>query len=297
MAISSMTGFSRSEGSHNSLSWAWEIKSVNGRGLDARFRLPPGFDALEIQARERLKKYITRGSLHIVWSYEKSQGENVLTLNEDVLNDIIRISNEIGERLGRSEQPSLDTLLSFRGVVDAQQSSDTGLSDDDDTREKILESFEQALKDLLKSRQAEGGALFHVVSGQIDQIEQLVKRAEANTARTPEMIAQRLQKQIDALLEAHQSFDKDRLYQEAVLIATKADIREEIDRLYAHVATARDLLKSDVAIGRKLDFLAQEFNREANTLCSKSNDKSITSIGLELKTVIDQLREQVQNVE
>lgn len=296
MSISSMTGFARSEGSRNGLSWSWDIRSVNGRGLDARFRIPGGFEQLEGAARELMKRELTRGSLQIAFNYEREQGDEALVLNRDLLRQVLTVVSEIREETGIPSEPDISTLLSFRGVVDSRHSAHRSKLEEE-TAAEILACFGKALKSLRESRRAEGAELQPVLSGHLDEIGRLVDEAEANPARTPEAIAERLKTQVSTLLEAHGSFDADRLYQEAVLLATKADIREELDRLKAHISSARALLASGEPVGRKLDFLTQEFNREANTLCSKSNDKAITAIGLAMKAAIDQLREQVQNVE
>jgi uncharacterized protein (TIGR00255 family) len=290
-----MTGFARADGAGDAYRWTWEIRSVNGKGLDIRLRLPPGFEYLEFAARERVGAKLVRGNVQATLTAHQQPGAGRIRINEEVLAEIIAAMERIGKRLA-VQPPTLDGILSVRGVVETAD-----VEPDEETRERlagmILTDLETALTELVAARRREGRAIATVLRGRLDEIERLVRSAEASPARTPDAIRARLAEQIATLLDAAPTLDPDRLHQEAVLLANKADIREEIDRLDAHVAAARDLLAEGGPVGRRLDFLAQEFNREVNTLCAKSNDRSLTAIGLELKAVVDQLREQIQNLE
>ncbi|WP_262297561.1 YicC/YloC family endoribonuclease [Microvirga sesbaniae] len=295
MSIASMTGFAREAGVTGSYQWAWELKSVNGRGLEVRVRTPSGLDAVGEDARGQILKALTRGQGQLNLSLSKASSAPRLRVNQDVLQSLLSAIG--GLTLPDNVQPaSLDGLLSVRGVVEldddaADPSQDEGLV-------AALKAGIGALIGSLKAaRLKEGQALAAVLGQQLDRIAQLVDEAEAAPARRPEAIRARLEAQIAELLDGRAGLDPDRLHQEAVLIAARADIREELDRLRAHVDSARGLLQEGGPVGRRLDFLAQEFGREANTLCAKANDVSLSRIGLELKAVIEQFREQVQNVE
>jgi len=295
MALASMTGFARVEGTFGDYRWHWEIRSVNGRGLDMRLRLPPGFERLEPWLRERAQKRLSRGSLTIALQLQKTQTTGAVRINQQVLETILA-SCEALTSTGRVEAPRADGILALKGVVETEDEET-----DEAEREKfdaaLIDSFAEALDRLVEMRMREGEQLTSVLGARVNEIETLAAEANANPSRTPEAIGKRLNDQVKQLLEAAPTLDAERLHQEAVLLATKADIREELDRLQAHVDNARELLAGSGAVGRKLEFLSQEFNREANTICSKSNDVALTRIGLELKSVVDQLREQVQNVE
>jgi uncharacterized protein (TIGR00255 family) len=290
-----MTGFARSDGSGEGHRWSWEVRSVNGKGLDVRLRLPPGFEGLEVPARERAAKAVARGSVQATLTMQLEGIASRVRINQDVLNEMIAAMQAIAVKTNAAP-PTLDGILALRGVV---ESADADL--DDQTREnlsaRLLADLDTALAGLVAARVREGEAIGVVLSIRLDEIASLTGAAEAAPARKPEAIRARLAADIAALLDASPSLDPDRLHQEAVLLATKADIREEIDRLVAHIAAARALLAEDAPVGRRLDFLAQEFNREVNTLCAKAADRTLTAIGLELKSVVDQLREQIQNVE
>jgi uncharacterized protein (TIGR00255 family) len=291
-----MTGFARADGSADGLNWIWEARSVNGRGLDVRLRLPPGYEALEIPARDAVAKRFARGNVSLSLSIEKQQTNGAIRLNEQVLADVIKAADRVSALSGAAK-PDAAQLLMIKGVL---ETSDQMLEDADvrSAREKtITQSLEAALDKLGEARRAEGARLGDIIREQIAQIDQLAASVRASPSRAPEAIMGRLKDAIGRLVDATAALDNDRLHQEAVLIATRADVEEELQRLSAHVAAARDILVERGAVGRKLDFLAQEFNREANTLCSKANAVDITRLGLQLKTVIDQFREQVQNVE
>ncbi len=296
MTISSMTGFARVDGAADALAWTWEARSVNGRGLDVRLRLPPGYEALEVPAREAVAKRLARGNVAISLNIEKQQSNGSVRLNEAVLADVIRAADRVSVLSGATK-PDAAQLLMIKGVL---ETSDQVPEDGEAraAREKaILKSLETALDKLADARRAEGMRLADIINDQIAQIERLAKEVRSSPSRTPEAIVARLKDAITRLFETTAPLDKERLHQEAMLIATRADVEEELQRLSAHVSGARDILGEAGAVGRKLDFLAQEFNREANTLCSKANAVDVTRLGLQLKTIIDQFREQVQNVE
>ena len=291
-----MTGFARKDGAGEGLAWVWEARSVNGRGLDIRLRLPPGFDSLDAAVREAITKRISRGNLTINLSTERQNCAGTVRLNESVLKDVLKAADRVAEITGGT-RPDTSALLSMKGVLEI---GDNGLDDPEQraTRERLLiKSFEETADQLVASRRSEGARLAQILFTQLAEIERMTGEVRASPSRTPDVIRMRLQDLVSRLLDASATFDKDRLHQEAVLAATRADVEEELARLTAHVAAAREILEETSAVGRKLDFLAQEFNREANTLCSKANAVDVTRIGLGLKSVIDQLREQVQNVE
>ncbi len=295
MTLSSMTGFARSHGASGSYAWSWEIKSVNAKGLELRLRLPPGFDAVEIPVRTRGAETLSRGNVYATLTVNREGIAPVVRINEPVLKAII---NAVGNLSGKvdAEKPRLDGLLGLRGVIDvadAEESEEEKAAAED----AIVKGFVQALKGLSEMRRHEGEAIGRVLSARLDEMAALSARAEAAPGRQPEAVKKKLADQIAVLLDASSRFDPDRLHQEAVLLAGKADIREELDRLAAHIAQAHKLMAGGGAIGRRLDFLSQELNRETNTLCAKSNDVELTNIGLELKSVVEQFREQVQNLE
>lgn len=295
MTIASMTGFARSAGAHGNFTWAWELKSVNGKSFDAKLRLPQGMDHIEPLARAALMQGFKRGNVQAALSTAGNDGEEKIAVNEVVLDNYIALAEKLHTRVGGAK-PSAESFLTLKGVFEyavAEVSEEEQAGRD----AEILATLNEAITALSKSRREEGSRLLEILSAQVTRIEQLTIAARDNPSRTPETIRARLKDQVTRLLETGATFDQERLHQEAVIIATRADIQEEVDRLIGHVEAARELLSSREPVGRKLDFLAQEFNREANTLCSKAGDKAMTTIGLELKTTIDQLREQVQNIE
>jgi uncharacterized protein (TIGR00255 family) len=290
-----MTGFARAHGASGAYHWAWEIKSVNSKGLDLRLRLPPGWDAAETAVRASAAKSLARGAVSASLEIKREGATAAVRVNEDVLAALLATMQSVAKRVD-AQAPTLDGILGMKGVIEVVEAEEN-----EDERRKAeaaaIAGFERALKDLVAARQSEGEALRQILSGRIEEIARLVAAAEASPARQPEAIRARLAEQVALLLDTGAKFDSDRLHQEALMIAAKVDVREEIDRLVAHVAAARELLKGGGAVGRRLDFLAQEFNRESNTLCAKANDASLTAIGLELKATVDQFREQVQNLE
>jgi uncharacterized protein (TIGR00255 family) len=294
-SLTSMTGFARTTGQWRDVTWVWELKSVNGKALDLRFRMPAGFDAVEATARTAATAAMKRGNVQISLTVQSSAPEGDLTINAALLEKLVAAAEDLRDRLG-SAPIQAETLLSLRGVLESGEhvlsEADTKLRD-----AEIVASFEIAVRALAQSRQAEGERLSGVVKSQLVRIADLTEAARLNPARSVDAIRLRLSDQVARLIEQSDAFDPQRLHQEAILLATRADIQEELDRLNSHVSAANALIASNEPVGRKFDFLAQEFNREANTLCSKANDASLTAIGLDLKTVIDQLREQVQNIE
>jgi uncharacterized protein (TIGR00255 family) len=295
MALSSMTGFARSHGATGAYAWAWELKSVNAKGLDLKLRLPPGWDAIEVPVRSRAAEALARGSVFANLTVSREGAAPVARVNEPVLAAVLATLKELSGK-ANAAPPTLDGILSLKGVMDVTEAEEK--EDERQAAETaIVAGFAQALKGLEQMRHTEGAALGHVLADRLAGIAALAARAEVAPGRKPEAIKARLAEQVATLLETSQRFDPDRLHQEAILLATKADIREELDRLAAHVAQARKLLAAGGPVGRRLDFLSQELNRESNTLCAKANDLELTNIGLELKAVVEQFREQVQNLE
>ncbi|HWM46827.1 MAG TPA: YicC/YloC family endoribonuclease [Xanthobacteraceae bacterium] len=294
MALSSMTGFARSQGVSGTYAWAWEIKSVNAKGYDLRLRLPPGWDAVDPLVRARAAEAFTRGTLQAALTVERQGVAPTVRVNESVLDAVVATLQTLGTRI-KAEPARLDGILAVRGVidvVDAQENADERRA----AETAVTAGFGAAVKSLADMRRHEGDALGRVLAERLNEIAALTARADAAPGRKPEAIRKRLAEQIAALMELGR-FDEDRLHQEAILMAAKADVREELDRLAAHVAQARSLLDAGGPVGRRLDFLSQELNRESNTLCAKSNDVELTTVGLELKSVVEQFREQVQNLE
>jgi uncharacterized protein (TIGR00255 family) len=295
MALSSMTGFARAHGVCGTYAWAWELKSVNAKGLDLKLRLPPGWDAVEAPVRARTAELLARGAVFANLTVTREGAPAVVRVNEPVLAAVLATLKDLSNRIAASP-PTLDGVLSLKGVIEVIEAEET----EEERRAAeaaVVEGFGEALKQLQAMRRHEGEALGKVLAARLDEIAALTARAEAAPGRKPEAIKARLAEQVAALLDSADRFDADRLHQEAILIAAKADIREELDRLAAHVNQARKLLANGGPIGRKLDFLAQEFNRESNTLTAKAGDVELTNIGLELKAVVEQFREQVQNLE
>ena len=295
MALSSMTGFARGQGVSGNYAWAWEIKSVNSKGLDLKLRLPPGWEAIEPAVRARASESLSRGSVFANLAVSREGTAPVARINEPALEAVLAaIKNLSGKVDGIA--PSLDGILALKGVMEVSEAEES--EDERSVAEAAaVAGFGEALKGLADMRRTEGQALGRILSARLSEIGSLAARAEATPGRKPEAIKARLAEQVAALLETSQRFDADRLHQEAILLATKIDIREELDRLVAHVAQASKLIADGGPVGRKLDFLSQELNRESNTLCSKANDLELTNIGLELKAVVEQFREQVQNLE
>ena len=295
MGLQSMTGFGRAAADHDGTAIAWELKSVNGKSLEARLRLPPGLERLEQPVRQAIQKRFARGNIQAGLTLSRAALAAQPVVNEEFLKDLAGLAQRLQEQFGVAPATA-DGLLALRGVLETPDAIE-----DEETRAAldaaILAALDAALDALEAARREEGSALGGLLLGHLDGIEALTLRAEADPSREPAAIRARLAEQVRLLLDSGQPLDEARLHMEAAFLATRADIREEIDRLKTHIASGRALLAAGGPAGRKVDFLSQEFNRESNTLCSKSNAASVTAIGLELKAVVDQFREQVQNLE
>lgn len=294
MALSGMTGFAREQGAGAGWTWLWEAKSVNGRGLDVRLRTPVGFEELETAAKAEAAKFFSRGSIMLNLRMRRDATTAKPQIDLAYATALVNAAKPLF-RAGLVRKPSLDGLLAIRGVM----SGDDEFSDTEreGLQKRLTETMRAVLGALADARREEGAALEPVLADHVDTIERLTEAAAGHAAAQPGAIKLRVARQLAELLGADTGIDHGRLAQEAAILAAKADVREELDRLRAHIAAARDLLAKNGAVGRRLDFLAQEFNREANTLCSKSADAELTATGLEMKAVIDQFREQIQNVE
>jgi uncharacterized protein (TIGR00255 family) len=294
-SLASMTGYGRASGALPGVSFTVELKSVNGRGLDMRMRLSSGFDGLEGEIRRIVGRAVTRGSLTVTLNVDREGEGGRVVVNHQALEAILDGFKWLETRV-EAGRPTLDGIMALRGVLE-QHETLLSAEEEEALNGAILAAVEQAVAALAANRQQEGARIASILGERIDEIAALTKAAELHPGRSRDAMLARLRQQVADLSEANPTLSEERLAQEAMLLATKADIREELDRLVAHVAAARQLIAGGGPAGRKLDFLSQEFNREANTLCSKSNDVALTAIGLDLKAVIDQLREQVQNIE
>jgi uncharacterized protein (TIGR00255 family) len=295
MALSSMTGFARAQGTSGAYAWAWEIKSVNAKGFDLRLRMPPGWDGVEAAVRAAAAEALSRGTVYGNLTIERQGVAPAVRINEPVLTAVLDAVERLKGRIAAAPS-SVEGILGLKGVIEITEQEES--ADERRAAETAFGAgFARALAGLVTARREEGAALGRTLSARLEEIAVLTARAEAAPGRRPDAIRARLAEQVAALLGASDRFDPDRLHQEAVLLASKADIREELDRLAAHVAQSRKLIAAGGPAGRRLDFLAQELNRESNTLCAKANDVDLSNIGLELKTVVEQFREQVQNLE
>ncbi len=295
--IRSMTGFASGKGTFGPHSWTWELRSVNGKGLDMRVRAPEWLTGLEVALRAQMSKALSRGNVTLSLRLSRDESAPDLVLNEvamaAALDAVAKTQQMAAARDLSLATPSPAELIALKGMLDAG-------SDVDDPAplvSHLTSEFSGLLAEFITMREAEGQALSKILNGQLDQVAELTIQAADLAEQRKDKVADSLRENLARIMDNAQGADPDRVAQELALIAVKADITEEIDRLKAHVLAARDLLEQDVAVGRKLDFLMQEFNREANTLCSKAQSADLTSVGLELKAVIDQMREQVQNVE
>jgi uncharacterized protein (TIGR00255 family) len=295
MALSSMTGFARAHGVSGQYGWAWEIKSVNSKGLDLRLRLPSGWDAIEAPLRTRAAEVLVRGTVYAALSADRQGVAPIVKVNEPALAAALATIRSLAGRV-EAAPPRLDGILALKGMIEIVD-EDEREEDRRAAERSVIAGFQSTLAELAAMRAREGEALGQILTLRIGEIAALALRADAAPGRRPDAVKARIAEQVATLLDTSSRFDPDRLHQEAILIASKADIREELDRLASHVAQAQRMIAEGGAIGRRLDFLAQELNREANTLCSKSNDVELTNIGLELKSVVEQFREQVQNLE
>ena len=297
IAVTSMTGFARAEGrieGNPSFAFSWEAKSVNGKNLEVRLRVPSGFDSIEPAARQAANESFSRGSINLALNVVAENSTSQLSIDEAVLDQLIALAAKRGGSSGVAPA-SLDGLMAMAQGRPAQEMPDAAALAARDAA--LLAALKRALAGLATARRQEGAKLAAVIGSHIDTIAALCAEARALAATQPEALKARLMQQIQEMAGAVPALSPERMAQEAVLLAVKADIREELDRLAAHVGQARELLSKGEPCGRRLDFLSQEFNREANTLCSKSADVALTRIGLALKTTIDQFREQIQNIE
>jgi len=299
MPLTSMTGFGRADGETGNEAgltrWHWELRSVNGKGLDARFRMPSGFEGLEPRLREEMAKHLKRGNVQATLTIDRVRAAAPLRVNEEAMDAVLAALAALQQRI-ELMPPRPEGILALKGILETSEGEE-GEEDHAALEKLVLASFAEAVVSLGRARAEEGRRLEGVLREQVDEIERLTRQAAASPSAGIEAMRARLRTQVAELLGASLALSEERLAQEAALLATKADVREEIDRLIAHVAQARELFAGTEPAGRRLDFLTQEFNREANTLCSKAADVGLTRIGLELKAVIDQLREQIQNVE
>ena len=293
MTVSSMTGFARSEGEVAGISWVWELKSVNGRSLDLRLRLPAGYDAMEAPLRATLGGRLRRGSISAVLTVNRV-APPVIRINREMLDQVLALVNQLAEQV-EAAPPRIDGLIGLRGIIETVD------DEPDDViemrRDALATGWSAALDRLVAARGEEGARLKAVLSGQLAELAELVAAASASAAAQPEALRARLQQSIAAVVDLAPTMPPERVAQELALLVSRGDIREELDRLRAHLAQAGDLLAKGEGVGRQLDFLCQELNREANTLCSKSADIELTRIGLALKVAVEQFREQVQNLE
>jgi len=295
VSIVSMTGFAREEGADEGAQWIWEARSVNARGLDIRCKLPPGLDRLEAPVREAISARAKRGNVSVNLTLSRRAGEGALRVNCALLDEVIRLRDALGDIVDPAP-PRLEALLAVRGIVElAEDERDEAAETARDA--VLLASLERTLDAMSAMRREEGARLAAIFADQIAELTKLAKSASETAAVQPDAIKARLAEQVAALMEADPGLPEERLAQEAALLAAKADVAEELDRLRAHIAAVSDLMSTGEAVGRRLDFLCQELNREANTLCAKSSDIDLTNIGLALKAAIERLREQVQNVE
>lgn len=293
MSLDGMTGFARRDGALGVWTWAVEARSVNGRNLDTRFRGPPGFDNLERVARDGAQARFKRGQIGVNLQAKRSEAAGEARINHEILERYLAAIDPL-VRAGRAAPPTADGLLALRGVVEV------GDADEDAEARAALEvamaaDIGHALDGLAAARAEEGETLAAIIGGFLTRVETLVGRAREVADQQPGLIRERFTRRLEEL--AGEAATQERILQEAAVVATRADVREELDRLAAHADSARGLIQAPAAAGRRLDFLAQEFMREANTLCAKAAAPALTAIGLDLKAVIDQLREQVQNVE
>lgn len=295
-SLASMTGFSRADGVAGAATWTWELRSVNGRGLDLRFKLPSGFDRLEPALREAASRHIKRGNVQANLGI-KREIESRLVVDPQALADVLALALNLHAQIPGSAPPRAETLLSLPGVLRTAGLAETDAVDTGSLDTALLAGFTHALEQLVHARRGEGARLHALLAGQLAEVEALRARAAAEAADQPASQRARMMESVQALLRDSPGLTEERIAQEVALLASRSDVREELDRLESHVVAAHTLLAEGAAVGRRLDFLVQEFNREANTLCSKSASAALTATGLRLKAAIEQLREQVQNIE
>ena len=292
--LSSMTGFGRSEGADADGTWVWELRSVNARGLELRWRLPPGLDALEPALREMVAKQLKRGSVQATLTV-RSAAASLPVVNEAVLEQVLQVVQRVAARVPGALPPRLESVLALPGVMSIGRGESVEFGERHVAAFRA--GFEASLQQLVGARQAEGGRLGEVLRGLLQQVEALRLAAEEGAAAQPGLHRDRVMANVSALLGALPALSEERIAQEVALLVARSDVREELDRLRSHVEAALGHLESGGAVGRQLDFLVQEFLRETNTICSKSSTRELTAIGLQLKGVVEQVREQVQNLE
>lgn len=290
-----MTGFARIDGAEDGYNWVWELRSVNSRSLDVRLRLPNSIDHIETRIRNVIAERLTRGNISVSLTLQRPPSHQEVLINAEVLNQILDISKKLSESHNISP-PSVDGLLAIRGVLEVRD------QEEDDQQRKnlevaVLDALAKALDELVQNRSAEGERLVVSINRHLDEIESFIIEASSIDEAQPAAIAKRMSEQINSLANESPALTEERLAQETAILAVKGDIREELDRLSAHVEGGRELIAGGSPVGRKLDFLCQEFNRETNTVCSKSSALSLTRVGLQLKAAIERLREQIQNIE
>ncbi len=298
MTIRSMTGFASAQGSLGAHSWSWEMRGVNAKGLDLRLRVPDWLEGLEATLKKSLGKALARGNVSLTLRVSRSGGgDGQLEINPEglvaILDALAAVEQEAGDRNINLRPATAAEVLTLRGVLEQSTTSD----DPAPVVKALSKEFETLVAEFVQMREAEGAALAAVLNGQLAEVRKLTAQAADLAEARKAKVAETLKVNLARVLDNSEGADPDRVAQELAILAVKADVTEEIDRLYAHVDAAGDLLSAGGAVGRKLDFLMQEFNREANTLCSKAQNTGLTVVGLELKTVIDQMREQVQNIE
>ncbi len=291
-----MTGFARSSGHHDEVGWTWELKSVNGRGLELRCRLPGGSEHLDAGARSRIQASLKRGNVQAQLAILAPESAGALSVNRDAIDQFLALHAELGARIDTAP-PRLEGLLAVRGVVEQAVREEVSADAAEARDAALLAGLDEAVAGLAAARLEEGARLVSVLADQLDRIESLAAAAAGVAETQPAAIRARLEQRLREVMEMEPALSEERLAQEVALLVTKADVREELDRLAAHLGSARDLMSEGGAVGRRLDFLCQELNREANTICSKAGDIELTNIGLELKATVEQLREQVQNIE
>lgn len=296
MPLVSMTGFARATGSGSGIDCVWEIRSVNGKGLDARLRLAPGFEGVEVDARAIIQKAFGRGNINATLSIIHEVGGGVPTINEAALAAFVERAQNLAKENREIAAPTADGLLGLKGVI---ETSDGAISEDELAAQKalVLDVLRAATTSLATARQEEGNRTTAVIEQMVSKIADLSDQAAVSVEQQRDVLRERKSEAVRELLADAGNLDSERLEQEVAILYTKADVREELDRLQTHVSQARELVGATEPVGRRFDFLCQELNREANTLCSKAAIGDLSRIGLDLKIVIDQLREQVQNIE
>lgn len=295
MSLRSMTGFARGASASDGFRWNWEVKSVNNKGLEVRTKLPAFLDGFDLQIKKAVSGLLARGSVYLTLNVEREGDDATFVVNEERLQALIEVASKFSAVEG-IEKASIDGLLAIKGVVDLT-SRDVSEKEREALEKALLKDLREVIGQLAQAREGEGARMAEILEVQLSEIARLASEARTVSGDRLEAMHARFRQQLAKLEAVDKPVSEERLAQELATMAVKADVQEELDRLDSHVVEARELLASDKPVGRKLDFLCQEFNREANTLCSKSGDTALTKIGLELKALIDQFREQIQNIE